>query len=147
MPPTIWTCGYEPHRTLDSLIATLKSAGVQRVVDVRELPLSRRRGFSKTALRESLECAAIAYDHARALGNPKAFRDLYRSGDVASGEAAFRQHVRNGSAWAVDELLATVLSDRTSLLCWERDPEVCHRAVVVEELQLRCPELRVVHLR
>jgi len=45
----VFTIGYE-QTTVAELIAALKAAGVERVVDVRALPLSRRPGFSKTAL-------------------------------------------------------------------------------------------------
>ena len=47
-----------------------KAAGVERVIDVRALPLSRRPGFSKTPLRGALEEAGIEYVHLKALGTP-----------------------------------------------------------------------------
>jgi len=39
---TIFTIGYE-GRSINEFLATLKDYGVNTVVDVRELPLSRRR--------------------------------------------------------------------------------------------------------
>ena len=62
--PKLFTVGYE-GRALDEMIAELVRAGVERLVDVRELPLSRRRGFSKTALGESLRGAGIATEFNR----------------------------------------------------------------------------------
>lgn len=143
---TIWTCGYEPHRTPQSLIDTLDRAGVEHLVDVRELPLSRRRGFSKTALGDTLRAHGIEYSHVRALGNPKPVRDLYRAGDIATGEARYRAHLRSGSAGAVDDLATMLGERRTALLCWEQDPTTCHRKVIVEELARRAADLRAVHL-
>lgn len=140
------TIGYEQHRTPMSLVAALQDAGVERLLDVRELPLSRRRGFSKTALGDALADHGIRYEHERALGNPKPLRDLYRSGRQAEGEAGYLVHVRNGSAWAVRELAQTMMEHLTCLLCWEDDHRECHRAVIVSELRRYAPDLRVEHL-
>lgn len=56
--PTLFTVGCE-GRSLEGLIGDLLGAGVDRLVDVRELPLSRRRGFSKSALSGALHDAGI----------------------------------------------------------------------------------------
>jgi uncharacterized protein (DUF488 family) len=144
--PTLLTIGYENHRVPESLVTTLREAGVQVLVDVRELPLSRRRGFSKKALGAALDDAGIDYRHERALGNPKAARDLWRFGNRAEGERLYRAHVSNGSAWAVDELSVALQHERTCILCVEADHRDCHRSVIVEELQRRLPGLRVKHL-
>lgn len=93
---TLFTIGYEQHRSPSTLIDALLDAGVRRLVDVRELPLSRRRGFSKTALSAALADAEIEYEHVRALGNPKPYRELYRSGRVSEGEKRYRAHLHNG---------------------------------------------------
>jgi uncharacterized protein (DUF488 family) len=144
---TLFTIGYEQHATSTSLIDVLQRAGVRRLVDVRELPLSRRKGFSKTALAGALAAAGIEYEHARALGNPKPYRDLYKMGQVGRGESSYRKHLHNGSYSSVIEL-ADGLSDKpTCLLCFEAAHDVCHRAVIVEALSERIPTLSVEHLR
>jgi uncharacterized protein (DUF488 family) len=140
------TIGYEQHRTPASLVEALQAAGVKRLLDVRELPLSRRRGFSKSALRAALSENGIRYEHERALGNPKPLRDLYKSGHQPEGEAGYLAHVRNGSAWAVRELASTLTEERTCLLCWEDDHRECHRSVIVSELRRYAPNLTVEHL-
>jgi len=90
---TIWTIGYE--RLLPpALAAELVTAGVQRVIDVRFRPQSRRPGMSKTRLAELLAEHGIAYEHRRALGTPANLRFLYRSGQVQAAADAFRGHVR-----------------------------------------------------
>src|SRR5262245_19233094 len=98
--PAVFTIVYEQH-TPASLVATLRAAGVRRVVDVRELPLSRKAGFSKSALEAALGEAGIAYEHVRALGNPKPLRDLWRSGRRAEAEAGYRAHLDGDGADAV----------------------------------------------
>jgi uncharacterized protein (DUF488 family) len=140
------TVGYEQHRTHASLTEALRAAGVERLLDVRELPLSRRRGFSKRALAAALGAAGIHYEHERALGNPKPLRDLYRSGRQREGEAGYLAHVRNGSAWAVHELARTLTETTTCLMCWEHDHRTCHRDVIVSELRRLVPGLQVEHL-
>jgi uncharacterized protein (DUF488 family) len=144
----IFTVGYEQHARPADLISVLRTAGIRRLVDVRELPLSRRRGFSKTALLHQIVSAGMQYDHVRPLGNPKPFRDLYRSGRQEEGENGYLGHLRNGSASAVDKLAAEI-NERgrpTCLLCFEADHATCHRDLLVQELRFRLPDLEVEHL-
>lgn len=146
MAPVLYTTGYEQHATPATLVSALADAGVTRLVDVRDLPLSRRRGFSKTSLAHALGAGGIRYEHERALGNPKPLRELYKSGRQAEGETGYREHIRNGSAWAVDRLADTLEDGPTCLMCFEQDHETCHRQVIVDELLARLPALRVEHL-
>jgi uncharacterized protein (DUF488 family) len=143
--PNLCTVGYE-GRSLDELIARLVNAGVERLVDVRELPLSRRRGFSKTALSDALRNAGIEYVHVRALGNPKPNRERYGAGDVEGGAAVYRKHLNNGSRSALIELAESLADDPLCLLCFERNHAECHRDMIVEALQQLRPNLAVSHL-
>ena len=54
----LFTIGYEK---LDQkqFIAYLSNHGVEVVADVRKLPVSRKKGFSKTVLREMLTAKAL----------------------------------------------------------------------------------------
>src|SRR6185369_12843167 len=75
----IFTIGYEGS-TMPEFLAARRKAGVERVIDVRALPLSRRPGFSKTPLRLALEEAGIEYVHLKALGTPAEGRTAARAG-------------------------------------------------------------------
>ena len=141
----LFTVGYE-GRSLEELVDALRAAGVERLVDVRELPLSRRQGYSKTALGETLREAVLNYVHVRALGNPKPNRERYWAGDVEGGAAVYRKHLNNGSRSALVELAESLGDDPACLLCFERDHTECHRDVIVEELQELKPRLQVSHL-
>jgi uncharacterized protein (DUF488 family) len=143
--PKLFTVGYQ-GRSLDELIAELVASGVERLVDVRELPLSRRPGFSKTALSDAVREAGIEYIHVKALGNPKPNRERYWAGDIGGGAEVYRKHLNNGSRSALVELAESLGDDAACLLCFERDHTECHRDVIVEALQELQPDLAVSHL-
>ena len=125
----IYTASYE-GRSLDAFLAALRESGVQLVADVREAPISRKPGFSKTALASALEQAGISYCHIRALGCPKPVRDAYREdGDWAGYTKAFLKHL-NQQQPAIKDLVALVTKTPTALLCYEADFNRCHRTYV-----------------
>jgi uncharacterized protein (DUF488 family) len=143
---TIWTIGYE--RLLPpELVAELQAAGVERLVDVRYRPQSRRAGMSKTRLGQLLSDHGIAYEHRRELGTPPDIRWFYKNNQVATGAAAYRAYVEAESTAALDELASELAGGpRTALMCLEAEPRECHRTIVVEQLRRRVPALRVVDL-
>src|SRR4051812_5081139 len=146
MTPTIWTIGYE--RLLPAeLVAELQAAGVERLIDVRYRPQSRRAGMSKTRLGELLAEHGIAYEHRRELGTPPDIRWFYKHNQVATGAAAYRTHIEATSAEALDELAGELPPGPSpALMCLEAEPADCHRTIVVERLRPRLPDLRVVDL-
>src|SRR4029079_11626136 len=73
------TIGYE-GTTVPEFIAAVQKAGVERVIDVRALPLSRRPGFSKSPPRAALDEVGIEYVHLKALGTPSEGRTAARAG-------------------------------------------------------------------
>ena len=141
----LYTVGYE-GRNLDELLEALLAAEVTRLVDVRELPLSRKRGLSKTALGDSLAEVGIAYEHMKPLGNPKENRERYWSGDVAGGAEIYRRHLHNGSYSTLVDLAESLDDGTACLLCFERDHAICHRDVIVDSLLELRPGLAVDHL-
>jgi uncharacterized protein (DUF488 family) len=144
--PTLWTIGYE--RLLPpELVAELQAAGVERLIDVRFRPQSRRPGMSKTRLSELLADHGIAYEHRRSLGTPADLRWLFHHNRVAEGRAAFSAHVEATASGELDALAAELdHAPRTALLCLEADPAGCHRRVLAEALVARRPELAIVDL-
>ena len=77
----IFTIGYEKS-TQAELIAALQKAGVERVIDVRAVPLSRRPGFSKNVLANGLAEHGIGYILLKALGTPPEGREAARKHDL-----------------------------------------------------------------
>jgi len=142
----LWTIGYEGF-TADEWLDSLAASGVQTVVDVREMPLSRKPGFSKSRLPDALRARGIEYVHLRSLGNPKEYRHRLRDGwSFDEFEREFRC-VLEQQTEALEALSSMALSERVCLVCFEEDPTRCHRSIVAEYVASRTPELRVSHLR
>jgi uncharacterized protein (DUF488 family) len=144
--PTLWTIGYE--RLLPpEIVAELQAAGVERLIDVRFRPQSRRPGMSKTRLSELLADHGIAYEHRRSLGTPADLRWLFRHNRVSEARTAFLAHVEATASDELDTLAAELdRAPRTALMCLEGDPAGCHRRVLAEALAARRPDLVVVDL-
>ncbi len=122
----MFTLGYE-GLALDQMIAMLLANKVDRVIDIRELPLSRRRGFSKTPLGEALQAVSVEYLHLRIAGNPfRKEKDLIPRDELL---AKYRGHL-NESREVVAAVTEAVRGHRAALLCYEHDPKTCHRSVL-----------------
>ncbi|HEV7973822.1 DUF488 domain-containing protein [Amycolatopsis sp.] len=131
--------GYE-GREIVNFVADLVERQVSRLVDVRLTPISRKRGFSKTALRTALAEAGIAYDHRRELGNPKDNRAGFggSEAELERAKAAYTDLLTSDGAQAsLDELGDLARTERIALLCFEADERRCHRDVVLGELARR----------
>ena len=143
--PKLMTIGYE-GADIGDFIRTLKSADVQSLVDVRELPLSRKKGFSKRALRDALEAAGIAYIHVRQLGDPKPGRDAARSGNMDEFSRIFGDHMRqDATREALQDLLPVVANGGACLLCFERCHSDCHRSIVANEIS-KILQVKISHI-
>ena len=143
----LYTIGYEG---LDQrqFMAHLAHHAVDVVADIRKLPISRKKGFSKTALKEMLNRGNIEYLNFQGLGAPKEIREeLYQSGNYSR---FFKKYLKNISDQ--QDLLETIHSlvdqgKKVSLLCFERNPQLCHRKVVAEEIKkLDGNGLEVTHI-
>jgi uncharacterized protein (DUF488 family) len=139
----IFTIGYE-GATVGEFIHALKEAGVERVIDVRALPNSRRPGFSKTPLRNALAEAGIDYVHLRALGTPAEGRAAARAGRIEdlkriyAGQLDLPEAIVQGA-----QMLELAQEEPSALLCYEREPGGCHRSIL---LQAVAPDADAVHL-
>ncbi|WP_029934216.1 DUF488 domain-containing protein [Sphingomonas sp. UNC305MFCol5.2] len=127
----IFTIGYEAT-TMAEFIAALQKAGVERVIDVRAVPLSRRPGFSKNVLAASLKEAGIDYVLLKNLGTPKPGRDAAKKGDVATLERVYETQLGLPEAQAEAAQMRALAAEKPSaLVCFERNPEHCHRTLLL----------------
>ena len=139
----IFTIGYEAT-TVAEFIAALKKAAVERVIDVRALPLSRRPGFSKSALRAALEEAGIDYVHLKALGTPADGRAAARAGRHADLERIYAGQLELPEAMMQGAQMLELAREKPSaLLCMEREPAHCHRTLLLDAV---APDAEVTHL-
>ena len=132
--PTIRTIGYEAAG-FGAFLATLREAGVALVIDVRELPLSRRAGFSKGVLAASLAAAGIGYVHLKSLGTPKEGRLAARRGDYPRFWSIVEARMQTPEAeLALQQAAGLAGQTPSALLCFEADPQKCHRRKVSDAL-------------
>lgn len=130
----LFTIGYE-GRVVDSFVEDLGNAGVEVLVDVRELAQSRKRGFSKTALSALLDEAGIKYRHFKSLGSPRVSRQKLRAGGdfgVFVSEYADHLEINAEDVCALLEIISS--GKRVALMCFERDHTQCHRNYLAEVL-------------
>lgn len=124
-PAALVSIGYGGRKPSE-LIATLLTAGVELLVDVRLSPRSAIPGFSGSALRNALAAAGIVYRHEAALGNPSENRDDYRIGAPAARER-FGDVLRTSGRGSIEWLANAASRQRVAVLCAERDDSRCHR--------------------
>lgn len=131
---TVSTIGYE-GADLDAFVYTLGAAGIDCLLDVREVAGSRRPGFSKNALRQHLALAGIEYIHFRQLGDPKKGREAMRRGNRDEFRRIFLGHMESEGAQRELEQAIALASERAIvLLCYERNPTDCHRTIIAEKM-------------
>lgn len=128
----IFTIGYE-GATVAEFLSALQKAGVERVIDIRAVPNSRRPGFSKTPLRNALAEVGIDYVHLRALGTPADGRAAARAGRRDDLKQIYAGQLELPEAIAETGKMLDLSQEKPSaLLCYERDPEACHRTLLLE---------------
>lgn len=133
----LFTIGYEKARQQD-VISALAAAGVKTLIDVRDRPISRRPGFSKSQLAAAVEAAGMRYVGLKALGTPPEGREANRrrqwerfwrivDDKLATAEAEI----------ALQEAAATAAEAPSCLICYEADARICHRLRVADILAER----------
>jgi uncharacterized protein (DUF488 family) len=127
----------------------LKTAGIQRLLDVRLNNSSQLAGWAKRAdlpyfLRELV---GAEYVHEPRLAPTQTLLDAYKKngGDWSEYERDFVALMDERNI--AETVPQTLLLDKpTVLLCSEATAEHCHRRLVLEYLQPRWQNFSVVHL-
>lgn len=141
----VFTIGYE-GLDIDAFMSLLTEHGIDTIVDVRELPLSRKPGFSKKSLASLLSLSGREYVHMVELGCPKLVRDRYREdGNWKQYTEGFLKHLKTQNDAIVD-LSALAASANCALLCYEADSNFCHRSMVASAVKEYCGA-RVTHIK
>lgn len=134
MSAAVFTIGYE-GAPVDQFVAALRRNRIETLIDVRAVPMSRRRDYCAAVLARHLAAGGIAYNHFPALGNPEAGRDAARAGDTAAYRRLMMAQLASAQGGrALDRAAGLVIAGPAALMCLERDPARCHRRLVAQAL-------------
>lgn len=143
----LFTLGYQ-GMCLDEFLDLIEAAGIETVVDVRELPLSRKRGFSKTPLSAALKGRCVTYVHLRSLGCPKHIRRSFACDEDWPLYVWRYQQYLAGRQDDLLSLLSRIERQSCCLVCYELEARRCHRSLVARAIQeLTGQPVGVQHLR
>jgi uncharacterized protein (DUF488 family) len=144
---TLYTVG---HGTLgaDALVSLLDGAHIERLVDVRSFPRSRRNPqFAREEMESWLPAAGIDYAWQRELGGRR--RPVDGSRHVALRNDGFRGYAdymeSDSFASGVERLLASSAAEPAAVMCSESVWWQCHRRLLADYLVL-VRGVEVVHL-
>lgn len=136
---TIFTIGHST-RSIDDFLALLARSNIERLVDIRAFPGSRRHPhFSREALARELPDAGIEYLHRPSLGGrrrlaPDAPPSAWRNDSFR----AYAEYMRTPEFHAaLEELIDLGAAKRTVIMCSEAVPWRCHRTLVSDALTAR----------
>jgi len=136
MTRSLFTVGYE-GRNIDSFVTQLKKHSIDCLLDVREIPLSRKKGFSKSALSQRLSRENIRYIHFRDLGSPKPLREYLKlTGDYTTFFHKIDQHLADRKE-TIEKAYSFVTTNTCCLMCFEKLAENCHRKIVAAKIKQR----------
>ena len=134
MAEELFTIGYE-GMSLDGFVAQLKNFAIDCLIDVREIPLSRKRGFSKSELAQRLNRENIHYVHYKELGSPKPLREkLTVNQDYPTFFKKMDKYLANKKE-AIENAYSYVADNTCCLMCFERLVENCHRKIVAAKIK------------
>lgn len=127
-------------RPIEEFLELLEANGVQRVIDVRTVPRSRRNPqYDQANLPASLEAAGIDYEQAPALGGFRRTSD--DSPNTGWRNLSFRGYADYMQTpefeQALDQLMVTAHKERVALMCAEAVPWRCHRSLIADALVVR----------
>ena len=146
MPGALYSVGYEGLEQSD-FVRLLVDCGVRLVVDVRLNAVSRKRGFSKTALAAAMRTVGVEYRHEPSLGNPVANRTAFSREEHDEAAGRVRLRIASEGADAIDRLASEAAVLPIALMCVEEDERRCHRHVVLELVRERVSPIEVIRLR
>jgi len=120
---------------LSEFLHVLSNNGIEIVIDIRAVPYSRRKEYSKKNLAERLKEEDIDYRHVVELGSPKELRDKVKIDDDYGYFFNEYKKYLGKQPEALKGLIEIASDNTVCLLCYERDINRCHRQAVAEAMQ------------
>lgn len=141
----MYTIGYE-GLTIGEFTDILQAHAIDVLIDVRELPLSRKKGFSKNLLSKTVTNLEIQYMHMRELGAPRKVRhSLRETGDWLLYCKGY-SNVLEEQTQALKKIALLAKTQRVCLMCFEEDYKTCHRSLITEKMLAVGLVKRINHL-
>jgi uncharacterized protein (DUF488 family) len=124
----LYTIGHSNHKTED-FVSLLKRYGVTCIADVRSAPYSRYcPQFNKDILAAVLQAAGVAYMFlGKELGGRQGDLSCYKEGYVNLQHITETEEFKNG----LQRLIAATSEHQVALMCAEKEPLECHRAILI----------------
>ena len=130
----LYTIGYE-SKNIEEFISQLKTNNIATLVDVREIPISRKKGFSKTIFSEFLNKNGIEYIHLKKLGSPKNLRnELKQDKNYTSFFEKYLGYLKLHRD-IINDLYKIILEKNCCIMCYESLPSRCHRKIICNEIE------------
>ena len=124
----VYTAGYEGLQ-IDGFLNILLEAGIERVIDVRHNPVSRRYGFHKSTLSSLCQKLNIKYRHVPEVGIPSELRaNLRQPSDYIPLFQNYEREVLPAQPEAIQKIAVWIKSEPSVLVCMEANPDFCHRS-------------------
>jgi len=130
-----FTIGYEGS-SLEAYLNRLIKNNVKTLVDVRRNPLSRKYGFSKKTLSDTVRKLGIGYVHIPELGIASDRRkELNTQADYDRLFKSYEKQELKQNGKALQDLFDIFLKDkRVAITCFEADVCMCHRGRVAKAM-------------
>lgn len=128
MAATVYTIGHSTH-AIERFIELLKMHSITAIADVRSTPYSRvNPQYNRETLRDSLKAIGIVYVFlGEELGARSNDPDCYSDGKVQYDRLASTKLFKQG----IDRVRKGANEYRVALMCAEKDPNHCHRNILV----------------
>lgn len=138
----IYTVGHSNH-AIEDFIELLKQYDITALADVRSHPYSRYvPHYAKDALKTALTHVGIAYVFlGRELGARSQNPACYEQGKIQYDRLAQEPCFSEG----IQRLVQGMAQYRIALMCAEKDPLACHRALLVARHLVKC-DIAVNHI-
>jgi uncharacterized protein (DUF488 family) len=127
-------------RSIETFIELLRAQGVQRLVDVRTIPRSKRNPqFNRDILPKTLHGAGVHYTHLGALGGLRhPAKDSVNLGWRNASFRGFADYMQTPEFEAgLGELMGLAREEQVAIMCAEAVPWRCHRSLIADALVVR----------
>lgn len=141
-----YTIGYE-NLGFSDFADFLTLNKIKHIIDVREYPKSRKKGFSKNEMANYFESNGVVYHHIRELGSPSELRKKVRKDrDYKHFFREYQDYLATQET-ALEEISNIAKSGTTCIFCYEEDINQCHRKTISQYLNiLNNEDFNIIHL-